>query len=68
MKEHNLICKRSSFLQKGLINKAINRNLLFPGGLYSVFVLPEREQRKAISTSTLQTNGFQSGFKYLLPG
>lgn len=42
MKEHNLICKRSSFLQRELLNEAINRNL-FPGGLYSVFVLPERE-------------------------
>lgn len=34
MKEHNLICKKSrAFLQKGELNEAINRNLLFPGGL-----------------------------------
>lgn len=68
MKEQNLICKRSNVLQKGLLNEAINRNLLFPSGLYSVFVLAEREQNKPFSTSTLQTNGFQSGFKYLLLG
>lgn len=69
MKEHNLICKKSrAFLQKGELNEAINRNLLFPGGLQSIFVLPEGEQNKPISTSTLQTNDFQYGFKYLLLG
>lgn len=40
--------------------------IFFPGGLDSLFVLPEKEQNKPISTSTLQINGFQSGFKYLL--
>lgn len=39
--------------------------IFFPGELYSLFVLPEREQNKPISISTLQIHGFQSGFKCL---